>query len=131
MSQGSDRAVDASQSGPQLKGGPEGRFTKTRFTKEKAEKTLNDMIKQLAAIDPESTNDGWVAVHNGKTFRGRWEEGGMEAMAADLLRIGVKCKIKRTKVKGVRAPHIRMWLMIPKDVRERLILKQDDFAKVF
>ncbi|MEV6506027.1 recombinase family protein [Streptomyces sp. NPDC051642] len=110
---------------------PEGRFTKTRFTKEKAEKTLDDLIKQLEAIDPQSTKDRWVAVHNGKSFRARWEEGGMEAMAADLLRVGVKCSIKRTKVKGVRAPHIHMKLMIPKDVRDRLILKEDDFAEAF
>ncbi|MFH8768780.1 recombinase family protein [Streptomyces sp. NPDC017958] len=110
---------------------PGGRFTKTRFTSEKAEQTLDDLIKQLEAIDPESTKDRWVAVHNGKTFRAHWEEGGMEAMAADLLRVGVKCKVKRTKVKGARAPHIRMRLMIPKDVRKRLILKEDDFAEAF
>ncbi|MFC5804416.1 recombinase family protein [Streptomyces formicae] len=110
---------------------PGGRFTKTRFTKETAEKTLDDLIRQLDAIDPESPGDRWVAVHNGKSFRSRWEEGGMEAMSADLLRVGVKCKITRTRVKGVRAPHIRMKLMIPKDVRDRLILKQDDFAETF
>lgn len=110
---------------------PGGRFTKTRFTKEKAEKTLDGLIKQLEAIDPESTQDRWVAVHNGKTFRARWQEGGMEAMAADLLRVGVKCEITRSKVQGVRAPHIRMKLMIQKDVRDRLILKEDDFADAF
>ncbi|MGW7405366.1 recombinase family protein [Streptomyces sp. NPDC054833] len=110
---------------------PGGRFTKTRFTKEKAEKTLDGLIKQLEAIDPESTQDRWVAVHNGKTFRARWQEGGMEAMAADLLRVGVRCEVTRSKVQGVRAPHIRMKLMIPKDVRDRLILKEDDFADVF
>ncbi|MEV4501022.1 recombinase family protein [Streptomyces klenkii] len=110
---------------------PGGRFTKTRFTKERAENTLDDLIKQLEAIDPESTNDRWVAVHNGKSFRARWQEGGMEAMGADLLRVGVKCKIKRTKVKGVRAPQVHLKLMIPKDVRERLVLKQDDFAEAF
>ncbi|GHI07761.1 serine recombinase [Streptomyces cellostaticus] len=110
---------------------PGGRFTKTQFTQEQAEKTLDDLIKQLQAIDPESTKDRWVAVHNGKTFRERWEEGGMEAMAADLLRVGVKCEIKRTRVKGVRAPHIHMKLMIPKNVRDRLILKEDDFAQAF
>jgi hypothetical protein len=110
---------------------PGGRYTKTRFTKEQAEKTLDKLIGDLEAIDPDTTKDRWVNVHDGKTFRERWEEGGMEAMAADLLRVGVKCKITRTKVKGVRAPRIRMKVLIPKDVRERLIIKQDDFAKVF
>ncbi|MEU5227333.1 recombinase family protein [Streptomyces toyocaensis] len=110
---------------------PGGRFTKTCFTKEQAEKTLDDLINQLETIDPESTKDRWVAVHNGKSFRSHWEEGGMEAMAADLLRVGVKCVIKRTKVKGVRAPRVYMKLMIPKDVRDRLLRKEDDFAETF
>lgn len=72
---------------------PEGRFTQARFTKEQAEKTLDDLIKQLEAVDPESTKDRWV--------------------------------------EGVRAPHIHMKLMIPKDVRDRLTLKEDDFAEAF
>nr|WSY54964.1 recombinase family protein [Streptomyces sp. NBC_00886] len=110
---------------------PGGRYTKTRFTKEQAEQTVDRLIADLEAIDPETTKDRWVNVHNGKTFRERWEEGGMEAMAADLLRVGVKCKITRTKVKGIRAPLIHMKVLIPKDVRDRLILKEDDFAKVF
>ncbi|MGW6012841.1 recombinase family protein [Streptomyces sp. NPDC055210] len=110
---------------------PAGRFTTTRFAKEQAEKTLDGLIKQLETIEPDSTKDRWVAVRNGKTFRARWQEGGMEAMADDLLRVGVKCKIERTKVKGVRAPHIRMKLMIPRDVRERLVLKEDNFTEAF
>ncbi|MFD4412176.1 recombinase family protein [Streptomyces sp. NPDC058476] len=110
---------------------PEGRFTKTRFTKEQAEKTLDGLIRQLNDLDPDSTQDRWVAVHNGKSFRTRWQEGGMEAMSADLFRVGVRCRIKRAKVRGVRAPHVHMKLMIPKDVRDRLILKEDDFAEKF
>ncbi|MFE2262782.1 recombinase family protein [Streptomyces griseosporeus] len=110
---------------------PGGRFTMTRFTKEQAERTLDDLIKQLEAIDPESTKDRWVAVHNGKSFRERWEEGGVEAMEDDLYRVGVKCRIKRTREKGVRAPRIHMKLMIPKDVRDRLIVKRNDFAEAF
>ncbi|AGS69577.1 hypothetical protein [Streptomyces collinus] len=94
-----------------------------------AEKMPADLVKQLEAIDPESTRDRWVAVHKGRTFRSQWEEGGTEAMAADLLRVGVKCRIKRTKVKGIRAPHIHTKLLIPRDVRDRLLLKGDDFAE--
>lgn len=107
---------------------PGGRFTKTRFAQEQAEETLDKLITQLHAIDPETAQDRWVNVHNGKTFRIRWQEGGMEAMAADLFRVGVKCEITRTKVKGVRAPRVHMKLIIPKDVHERLILKEDHFA---
>jgi hypothetical protein len=110
---------------------PGGRYTRTRFTREQAQETVDKLIAELEAIDPETSQDRWVNVHNGKTFRARWEEGGMEAMAADLLRVGVRCEITRTKVKGVRAPHVHMKLMIPKDVRKRLVIKQDDFAEAF
>ncbi|MDQ0601765.1 hypothetical protein QF037_006110 [Streptomyces canus] len=73
--------------------------------------------------------DRWVAVHNGGTFRERWQEGGMEVMSADLLRAGVQCEVERIKVKGVRTPHISMRLMIPKDVQQRLVLKVNAFTE--
>ncbi|GHE42050.1 recombinase family protein [Streptomyces vinaceus] len=107
---------------------PEGRFSKTRFTRERAEKTLDRLTEELDAIDPETTQDRWVLVHNGKTFRAMWEAGGMEAMAEDLRRVGVTCEVTRTKVKGVRAPSVHLRLKIPRDVRERLVIKGDDFA---
>ncbi|MFI9238511.1 recombinase family protein [Streptomyces sp. NPDC053079] len=110
---------------------PGGRYSKTRFTQEQAQETLDKLIADLEAVDPETTQDRWVNVHNGKTFRQHWEEGGMEAMAADLVRVGVKCEVYRTKVPKVRAPQIRLRLLIPKDVRERLIVKEDDFGEKF
>jgi hypothetical protein len=73
--------------------------------------------------------DRWIHVHDGETFRTRWAAGGKDAMAADLLRIGMKCKVKRTTVKGVRAPQVHLELVIPTDVRERLIIKQDAFSE--
>ncbi|GHB23474.1 hypothetical protein GCM10010306_015570 [Streptomyces umbrinus] len=75
---------------------PGGRYTKTRFTKEQAETTL---------------------------------EGGMKAMAADLYRVGIRCEVTRTKVPKVRAPKVHPRLLIPKDVRERLVIREDDFAE--
>ncbi|NIY65382.1 recombinase family protein [Streptomyces malaysiensis] len=110
---------------------PGGRFAKTRFTREQAEETLDKLIAELGAIDPETTQDRWVNVHNGKTFRERWEDGGMEAMAADLVRVGIKCEVSRNKIPKVRAPEVHLRLLVPKDVRERLILKEDDFAARF
>ncbi|MFG2904934.1 recombinase family protein [Kitasatospora sp. NPDC048286] len=107
---------------------PGGRYAKTRFTREQAEETLDRLITELGEIDPETTEDRWVNVANGKTFRQQWEDGGTEAMAADLLRVGIRCEVTRTKVKGQRAPAIKLRLMIPKDYRDRLIVKEDDFA---
>jgi hypothetical protein len=107
---------------------PGGRYSKTRFTREQAEKTLDKLTDELSAIDPETTQDRWALVHNGKTFREVWEAGGMEAMAEDLRRVGITCEVTRTKVKGVRAPSVHLRLKIPRDVRERLVIKSDDFA---
>ncbi|MFJ6082627.1 recombinase family protein [Streptomyces sp. NPDC092369] len=108
---------------------PGGRYTKTRFTKEQAEATLDKLIAELEAIDPETAKDRWVNVHDGKTFREHWQEGGMEAMAADLYRVGIRCEVTRTKVPKVRAPKVHLRLLIPKDVRERLVIREDDFAE--
>ncbi|MGW2376889.1 recombinase family protein [Kitasatospora sp. NPDC001683] len=107
---------------------PGGRYTKTRFTREQAETTLDKLIARLDQIDPETTEDRWVNVANGKTFRQQWEEGGIEAMSADLLRVGVRCEVTRIKIKGQRAPQVKLRLMIPKDYRDRLIIKEDHFA---
>ncbi|MFF4815309.1 recombinase family protein [Kitasatospora sp. NPDC001309] len=107
---------------------PGGRYTKTRFTREQAEATLDKLITELGEIDPETTEDRWLNVANGKTFQQHWEEGGMEAMAADLLRVGVQCEVTRIKVKGQRAPEVKLKLMVPKNYRDRLVIKGDDFA---
>ncbi|MCC9311206.1 recombinase family protein [Kitasatospora sp. RB6PN24] len=108
---------------------PGGRFTKTRFTRDQAQETMDKLIADLEAIDPETTKDRWVNVHDGQTFRDRWDAGGMEAMAADLLRVGIKCEVTRTKVPRQRAPRVHLKLLIPKDVRQRLVIKEDDFEK--
>ncbi|WJN63382.1 serine integrase [Streptomyces phage phiScoe55] len=110
---------------------PGGRYTKTRFTLEQAEATLDKLIAELEAIDPDTTTDRWVYVAGGKTFREHWEEGGMDAMAQDLLRVGIQCTVKREKIPKVRAPKVTLELRVPKDVRERLIVREDDFADKF
>ncbi|APC43293.1 hypothetical protein Joe_53 [Streptomyces phage Joe] len=110
---------------------PGGRYTKTRFTMEQAEATLDKLIAELEAIDPDTTTDRWVYVAGGKTFREHWEEGGMDAMTSDLLRAGITATVTRTKIPKVRAPKVELDLDIPKDVRERLIVREDDFAETF
>ncbi|WP_052397223.1 recombinase family protein [Streptomyces sp. NRRL F-5123] len=110
---------------------PGGRSTKTRFTKEQAEATLDKLIGELEAIDPETVKDRWVDVHGGKTFREHWQQGGMEAMSADLYRVGIRCEVTRTKVPKVRAPKVHLRLLIPKNVRERLVVRENDFAEAF
>ncbi|AKY03733.1 integrase [Streptomyces phage Lannister] len=110
---------------------PGGRYTKTRFTRENAERALDKLIAELEAVDPETTEDRWIYEPIGKTFRQHWEEGGMEAMALDLIRAGITCDVTRTKVPRVRAPQVELDLDIPSDVRERLVMRRDDFAEAF
>ncbi|WJN62830.1 serine integrase [Streptomyces phage phiScoe2] len=110
---------------------PGGRYTKTRFTQEQAEQTLDKLIAELEAIDPETTQDRWTEVAHGMTFREHWEQGGIDAMASDLVRVGVVCTVKRTKIPKVRAPKVELNLVIPEDVRDRLLVREDSFADTF
>jgi hypothetical protein len=65
---------------------PGSRFSKTRFTKEQAEKTLDDLIKQLRP----------------------------------------SARVAQRPVGGRT-----QWHVIPKDMRDRLMLKEDDFRQSF
>ncbi|MER7463584.1 recombinase family protein [Streptomyces sp. NPDC097981] len=76
----------------------------------------------------EYARNRWVETSTGKTFRQSWAEGGMEAMASDLVRAGITCKVTRSKIPKVRAPRIRMELVIPDDARQRLVVVRDEFA---
>ncbi len=72
--------------------------------------------------------DRWDLVHNGDSFRARWDRLGRETVAEDLRRAGVTCTVHRRKVPRARAPEIQLELAIPTDVGERLVIKKDAFA---
>lgn len=110
---------------------PGGRYTKTRFTQDKAEATMDRLIAELEAVDPTTANDRWEVIAGGRTLREHWQEGGDTAMAEDLLRAGITCKVTRTKIPGQRAPKVSLKITIPKDVRQRLIVRENDFAASF
>lgn len=107
---------------------PEGRYARSAFAREQAEATLEKILADLEAVDPASTQDRWENVHNGETWRERWDSGGLDAMAEDLRRVGITCEVTRTKVKGQRAPDVQLRLCIPKDVQDRLVVREDAFA---
>jgi len=111
---------------------PGGRFAVGGFVQETAEKTFNALLAEMAAIDPESTKDRWVLTHGGKTYRDQWETGGMEEMTKDLLRAGIKFCIRRETVKGPDGEDTEQTigeLLIPEDVKERLAIREDQFAQ--
>ncbi len=111
---------------------PGGRFAVGGFVQETAEKTFASLMKEMAAIDPESTKDRWVLTHGGKTYREQWEAGGMEEMTKDLLRAGIKFSIRRETIAGPDgrdAVETVGELLIPEDVKERLAIREDQFAQ--
>ncbi|MFF3123570.1 recombinase family protein [Streptomyces sp. NPDC057908] len=107
---------------------PGGKFTRTRFAQEQAERTLDTLLSELEAIDPATTQDRWENIHNGQTWQERWDTGGIEAIEEDLRRVGIRCEVTRQKIKGQRAPDVALRVLIPKDVQERLIIREDAFV---
>lgn len=107
---------------------PGGRLTVTSFSRQQAEAALDAALAELAAIDPSTAEDRWVWQEVGMTFRERWEEGGVDQMTEDLVRAGITATVSRVDVPGKRAPDIALRIRVPKDVRERLVQKADDFA---
>lgn len=105
---------------------PGGRFARGGFVQETAEETLNSLLHQMEEIDPESAKDRWVLTHGGKTYREQWEAGGVEAMATDLVRAGIKFEVGHTEDGQAEAD-----LLIPEDVRERLAIREDAFKATF
>lgn len=86
--------------------------------------------EESETIAPETTTDRWVTVHTSRTFREEWKSGGMEAMVGDLRRVGIKCQVTRAKVPKARAPKVHLTLLIPEDVGDRLVIKEDDFKAI-
>lgn len=121
---------------------PGGRATRTAFTKEKAEHSLDALIAELQSIDPDSTKDRWVLTHGGKTYREQWETGGVEEMTKDLLRAGIKFSIRHEAkigedgqvVVGQNGQVVEETvgeLLIPEDVKQRLAIHEDHFVQQF
>ncbi|WP_327669404.1 MULTISPECIES: recombinase family protein [unclassified Streptomyces] len=104
---------------------PGGRFAKAGFVRDKAEKTLDSLAKEMEKIDPESTKDRWILSRDGKTYREIWESGTPEDIAVDLRRADIKFALR--KIDG----EIDSELRIPADVEERLPIREDEFKSKF
>ncbi|MFJ7052588.1 recombinase family protein [Streptomyces albidoflavus] len=75
----------------------------------------------------EKSRSRWEVAGQGRSHRQAWEEGGREAMAGDLLRAGVTCAVRRTRVPGTRAPSVDLELRVPDDVPARLVVRAEEF----
>ena len=78
--------------------------------------------------EDQAVPDRWANVDSGRTFRQYWDTGDTNTMAADLLRVGVTCKVTRLKVPKARAPRVHLELLVPEDAEDRLVIKHDHFG---
>ncbi|MFI6685343.1 recombinase family protein [Streptomyces sp. NPDC050485] len=98
---------------------PGGTFSVGGFIQKQAEETLQSLGVELQQIDPESTKDRWTYTSMGVTYREHWTRLGTEQIEKDLLRAGI------TFV--VHPDHCD--LLIPDDVKSRLVIRKDYFEK--
>lgn len=98
---------------------PGGQFSGGGFIQEAAQKTLQQLGEELNSIDPESTQDRWEYKSKGLTYREHWTRLGVGQMEEDLRRAGITFVVYKDRAE----------LLIPDDVKQRLVVKEDYFKK--
>ncbi|WP_344961218.1 recombinase family protein [Streptomyces thioluteus] len=99
---------------------PGGAFAVGGFIQKQAEEALQKLGAELSGIDPESTQDSWHYRSIGVTYREHWSNLGIDQMEKDLLRGGITFL--------VHTDHCD--LLIPDDVKQRLVVKDDYFKNL-
>lgn len=97
---------------------PGGMYGSPGFMRDNAMETLKALNAQLSQIDPETTQDRWVYVSRGVTYREHWEKYGVDQMEEDLRRGGITFVIHDDYAE----------LNVPEDIKERLVHREDFFA---
>ncbi|QKW48846.1 recombinase family protein [Streptomyces buecherae] len=98
---------------------PGGSFAVGGFIQKQAQEALQKLGAELEAIDPESTKDRWIYKSLGLTYSQHWSQLGADQMEKDLLRAGITFVVHQEQCD----------LLIPDDVKSRLIVKDDYFKK--
>ncbi|KPI24590.1 Resolvase domain-containing protein [Actinobacteria bacterium OV320] len=99
---------------------PGGRFKVGGFIERQAMETLTSINNELEQIDPDSVEDRWIYESKGMTYRAHWETEGRVKMEEDLRRAGITFVIQEDGYGD---------LLIPEDVKERLIVRRDYFQE--
>ncbi len=84
-----------------------------------AQETLQKLGAELGSIAPESTKDRWIYKPLGLTYSQHWSQLGADQMEKELLRAGITFVVHQEQCD----------LLIPDDVKSRLIVKDDYFKK--
>ncbi|MGW5115003.1 recombinase family protein [Streptomyces noursei] len=98
---------------------PGGSFSVGGFIQKQAEEALQKFGAELESIDPESTQDRWRYRPMGVTYSEHWSKLGTDQMEKDLLRGGITFLVHGGQCE----------LLIPDDVKQRLVVKDDYFKK--
>lgn len=98
---------------------PGGTFHVGGFIQKQAEEALQKLGAELESIDPETTQDRWNYYSKGLTYREHWNTLGVAQMEEDLVRAGITFLVHRDRAE----------LLIPEDVKQRLVIKDDYFNK--
>jgi hypothetical protein len=98
---------------------PGGVFHVGGFIQKQAEEALRKFGAELESIDPETTRDRWNYYTKGLTYREHWNAHGVPQMEEDLVRAGITFLVYRDHAE----------LLIPEDVKQRLVVKEEYFRK--
>ncbi|ARX87914.1 hypothetical protein SMD44_07399 [Streptomyces alboflavus] len=98
---------------------PGGIYHDSGYVTKQAEETLQKLNAELGTIDPDSTVDRWTYNSKGVTYRQHWSSLGVQQMEEDLVRAGITFVLHEGHAD----------LLIPEDVKKRLVVKKDYFKK--
>ncbi|MGW2864244.1 recombinase family protein [Streptomyces sp. NPDC001205] len=98
---------------------PGGQFNVGGFLQKTAEDALQKINAELAGLPEEASTDHWKYKQLEGTYRQRWLMGDTEQMEEDLRRGGIQFLIYDDYAK----------LMIPEDVKKRLVLRDSYFSE--
>ncbi|OKH95438.1 recombinase family protein [Streptomyces uncialis] len=98
---------------------PGGSYSVGGFIESEARRTLASIGDQLSRIDPVSLEDRWIYASKGVTYQQHWEREGLHQMESDLIRAGITFVMYEDRAE----------LLIPEDVKQRLVVKDDYFKK--
>ncbi|MFI9202604.1 recombinase family protein [Streptomyces sp. NPDC053048] len=106
---------------------PGGLLTRTEPIKLMSEERLKTLMMKLENLPPEALKDRWEVRGTGRSYAEEYKKRGVEGLEEALERGGVKIHLHREYGADRSEKIIRMKVLIPKDIRSRLVIKPNPF----
>ncbi|MFF4529267.1 recombinase family protein [Streptomyces sp. NPDC001407] len=106
---------------------PGGLLTRTEPIKVMSEERLNTLMMKLENLPPEALRDRWEVKGTGRTYSEEYAERGIEGLEEALERGGIKVHLHREYGANRNEKIIKMKVLLPKDLRSRLVIKPNPF----